>query len=80
MDVLANEFYPRPDINKILKRYYNENSFIYLGKPREMELFFVNYKIEFDVFSELAQRYNRPLTFEWKGLYYKGIFNLENDI
>lgn len=52
MDVLANEFWTRPDINKILKRQFNEKGFMFLGKPREMNLNFGSFKIEFSIFND----------------------------
>ena len=47
MDIVANEFYPRPDINKILKKYYNLKGFKYLGKPLDIDIKIGDYKIEF---------------------------------
>ena len=47
MDIVANEFYPRPDINKILKKYYNLKGFKYLGKPSDIDTKIGDYKIEF---------------------------------
>lgn len=47
MDIVANEFYPRPDINKILKKYYNLKGFKYLGKPGDIDIKIGDYKIEF---------------------------------
>lgn len=52
MDVLANEFWARPDINKILKRHFNEKGFKYLGKPRDIKLYFTSFKIEFNILND----------------------------
>lgn len=49
---MANEFWTRPDINKILKRHLNEKGFLFLGKPRDMNLNFHSFKIEFSLFDE----------------------------
>ncbi|KAM3127261.1 hypothetical protein pb186bvf_020629 [Paramecium bursaria] len=74
MDIVANEFYPRPDINKILKKYYNLKGFKYLGKPLDIDIKIGDYKIEFQVFDEglqQLQKYTKTkLVFHWQGLFY----------
>lgn len=81
MDVLANEFYPRPDINKILKKHLNESAFLYLNKPRDVYIFIRSYQIHFTVFQESPHfvRYNRNMLFEWEDLSYHGTFDLKDD-
>ncbi|CAK93669.1 unnamed protein product (macronuclear) [Paramecium tetraurelia] len=91
MDVLANEFWTRPDINKILKRQFNERGFMFLGKPREMNLNFASFKIEFSIFNDsdnekknsfniLTQKFfkytQNKLVFEWQHLKYYGQFDI----
>ncbi|CAD8095313.1 unnamed protein product [Paramecium primaurelia] len=91
MDVLANEFWTRPDINKILKRQFNEKGFMFLGKPREMNLNFQSFKIEFSIFNDsdndkkhsfniLTQKFYKytqnKLIFEWQQLKYYGQFDI----
>ncbi|CAD8106192.1 unnamed protein product [Paramecium sonneborni] len=91
MDVLANEFWTRPDINKILKKQFNEKGFMFLGKPRKTNLYFGSFKIEFSIFNDsenqknnsfhiLTQKFYKytqnKLVFEWQQLKYYGQYNI----
>ncbi|CAK93873.1 unnamed protein product (macronuclear) [Paramecium tetraurelia] len=91
MDVLANEFWARPDINKILKRHFNEKGFKFLGKPREVKLNFAIFRIEFSIFNDsdadkkhsfniLTQKFYKytqnKLVFEWQNLKYHGLYDI----